>query len=95
MDLSPLIPRDAAFQSIRVVGVVEESWFGPSKFDHLLSKTGLPHNLSLCGINVCIVQSGTTHTVAARSRGNDTFPPLTELAVRGVATVNESPTLDS
>ena len=26
MDLSPLVPCDAAFQSVRVAGVVKESW---------------------------------------------------------------------
>jgi len=30
MDRSPLVPRDAALQSIRVVGVIEESLFRPS-----------------------------------------------------------------
>ena len=30
LDHSPLVPRDATLQSIRVVGVIEESLFRPS-----------------------------------------------------------------
>ena len=47
LDRSPLIPRDTALQSIRVVGVTEETLFRPSQFDHLLSKSGLSQDLSL------------------------------------------------